>query len=72
MKVGLHRCDMYKRVDGEIIQCTIRHIYCDAFAKLGFVDHVDKLPKARKKKVNRNGSDNQGRSNQGSLSANTH
>lgn len=44
-----HYC-MLKRVDGEVIQCTIKPKHILAFAKMGFVDHVDKLPKQRKTK----------------------
>lgn len=64
------RSDMFKRVDGEIIQCIIRPKHHDAFIKLGFADSIEQLPKTRKKKVSQNGGDNQGQSNQGRLSAN--
>ena len=43
---------MMKRVDGEVIQCTIKPKHHDAFAKMGFVDNVDRLPKQRQKKSN--------------------
>lgn len=64
------RSDMFKRVDGEIIQCIIRPKYHDAFIKLGFADSIEQLPKTRKKKVSQDGGDNQGRSNEGRLSVN--
>ena len=70
MKVGLHRLDMYKRVNGEFIKCTIEHVYIDAFTTLGFVDHVDKLPKPRKKKVKQHGGNNERRLDTGSISVN--
>ena len=43
---------MMKRVDGDIIQCTIKPKHHDAFMKLGFVDNVDRLPKQKQKKSN--------------------
>jgi hypothetical protein len=51
---------MMKRVDGAVIQCTIKPTHYEAFSKLGFVDHVDKLPKTRQKKVKANGDSNEG------------
>jgi anti-anti-sigma regulatory factor len=41
---------MFKRVDGEIIQCIIRPKYHDAFIKLGFADSIEQLPKQRQRK----------------------
>ena len=64
-----HYC-MMKRIDGEIIQCTIKPKHHAAFTKLGFVDHIDRLPKTRQKKVKADDSDNKGRAEQGSLPVN--
>tara|TARA_R110000851_G_scaffold326445_3_gene495126 strand:- start:711 stop:887 length:177 start_codon:yes stop_codon:yes gene_type:complete len=45
------RIDMFKRVDGDIIQCIIRPKHHNAFIKLGFAESIEKLPKQRKKKA---------------------
>ena len=42
--------ELFKRVDGEIIQCIIRPKYHAAFIKLGFADSIEQLPKQRRKK----------------------
>ena len=46
--------EMFKRVDGEIIQCIIRPKYHDAFIKLGFADSIEQLPKQRQRKQKAN------------------
>ena len=47
------RSEMFKRVEGEIIQCIIRPKYHDAFIKLGFAESIEQLPKQRQKKQKR-------------------
>lgn len=51
MRVNIQHYGMFKRVDGEIIQCTIKPKHHEVFTKLGFVDDVSKLPKTRQKKA---------------------
>jgi hypothetical protein len=72
MKAVPIQSEMFKRVDGAIIQCIVRPKYTDAFIKLGFVESIDKLPKTRQKKVSKDGNSDQRGSNQGSLSINPH
>ena len=60
----LQHLGMLKRADNErgFIQCTIKPEYRKEFEALGFVDHIDLLPKLVKTKVETDGNSEQGRS----------